>query len=137
MKKFKTLISLLLLIVFVSGCIFGDDDNKSSSGSNALIGTWKYVKNNAQGQLLQKESVTFTSSGTYKRTWLYMEYTPSASSYVTEDYTEEGLYVVSENIITISFEGGTENKKLFSINGNELTLTNAYDSEEKMVFTKV
>ena len=40
MKKILTLMSLLLLVVFVTGCIFGDDDKTSSSGSSALIGTW-------------------------------------------------------------------------------------------------
>jgi hypothetical protein len=111
MKKLLILLPILVIASFTAGCIFSDDDKESSGGSNALLGTWKYEKYNSKGQLEQRESVMFNSNGTYKRSWLYMEYTPSGSSYVTEDYTEEGIYTVSGNIVTISFEGGDEAKR--------------------------
>jgi len=39
MKKVLILLSVLFIILPVSGCIFGGDD-KADSGANALVGTW-------------------------------------------------------------------------------------------------
>jgi hypothetical protein len=60
MKKFQTLVPLLLLAVVMSGCIFGNDDD--DSGKEAGWQVYGYV-NTTRGAPLKDVTLTLTKSG--------------------------------------------------------------------------
>ncbi len=127
MKRLHALLSLLIVVALVSGCIFGDDDKDSNSGSNALIGTWVYVKNDSEGHIY-RTSLTFNNDGTCRRNYHYLG----------SNETDEGTYTVSENIVALTFRDNYEeyvDKYVFSISGKTLTLKDVY-SDYSIEYTK-
>ena len=116
MKKLLPL-SLMLLVLCVSGCIFSDNDKKTDSGQSALVGTWDSAD----------YSYTFKSDGTF------------TFYYATYEATSSGTYKVTGNIVELSsMSGGIKytDKYTFSVNGNRLTLTNVYNNEDTLTYTK-
>lgn len=129
MKKIQTLVPLLLLVIVMTGCIFGDDDKSSNSSPNSLIGTWEdWVTVFGERQ---RDTITFNKDGTF---------------YFGTDYTNPvetvkiyGSYSISGSIVTLTYrENGQEfvDKYSFSVSGNTLTMKDVY-SDFKMEYTKV
>lgn len=133
MKKVCALISLLLLVVFMSGCIFSDDDKTSSSGSSALIGTWEYWDSMGGGDR-NRETLTFNKDGTFNFGTDYYD----ANGYIETDNIY-GMYTISGSIVTLTYqEMGNEyvDKYTFSVSGKTLTLKNVYQ-DLTLFYTKV
>ena len=132
MKKFQILISTLLVVFYVSGCIFGDDDKKSS-GSNALIGTWEDWVDFGEGYK-DRDTLTFNKDDTFN----FGQDIYEPSGYV-ETIKVYGTYTVSGSIVTLTYqELGEEyvDKYTFSISGKTLILKNVYEGTE-LQYTKV
>ena len=126
MKKIQTFLSLLFLVVFVFGCIFGDDDKGSSGGSSALIGTWE-----EQESYQERETITFDKDGTFYWTIYYTNPTEIDKIY--------GAYTISESIVTLTYrEWGEEyvDKYAFSVSGNTLTMKSVFQ-DFTIKYTKV
>ena len=124
MKKIQTFLSLLLLVVFMTGCIFGDDDKTSSSSSNAIIGTWEYWTS-------ERETVTFNNDGTFNFTTYYFNPDETENIY--------GTYTISGSIMTLTYrEWGEEyvDKYTYSVSGNTLTMKSVY-YDFTLEYTKV
>ena len=116
MKKIQAFISLLLLVVFMSGCIFGDDDKASSNSSSSLIGTWE-----EQESYQERETITFDKDGTFYWTIYYTNPTEIDKIY--------GAYTISESIVTLTYhELGKEyvDKYVFLVSGNTLTMKSVF-----------
>ena len=133
MKRIQTLISLLLLVVFMSGCIFGEDNKTSNSSPNSLIGTWEDWVSHGGGYR-DRDTLTFNKDSTFN----FGQDIYEPSGYV-ETIKVYGTYTVSGSIVTLTYqELGEEyvDKYTFSISGKTLILKNVYEGTE-LQYTKV
>ena len=119
MKRIQILIALLLLVIIMSGCIFGDDD-KSSGSANSLIGTWEYFNRT------ERDTVTFNKDGTFSYGFEYND------SHLKDDYLY-GTYSISGSIVTLTYHeysggisGEYNDPYTFSIDGDTLTMRHVY-----------
>lgn len=123
MKKLLILLPILVIASYTAGCIFSDDDKPSSGGSNAIIGTWEDWVTVFGDR--QRDTITFNKDGTFNFGTDYYD----ANGYVETDKIY-GTYTISGSIVTLTYrEMGKEwvDTYTFSISGNTLTLTNAYE----------
>lgn len=113
MKRRYAFCSLLVLLSLASGCILGNDDKKSNNGADALVGTWR------SGVGADAVKLIFYAEGTYMSYYGYYDY-GSFCWYCDDD----GAYDVSGNQVVCRSTRftGDEDRYLFAISGNTLTL---------------
>ncbi|MFA5129260.1 MAG: hypothetical protein WC445_04905 [Patescibacteria group bacterium] len=138
MKRFMVALSVLAIVFFVAGCIFGNDDSNSEGDKRidvgkSLAGTWsRYGSNNTTYHVVK--FFTYNSDlavGNFQK----RDYTVNKDGSHTQTWTGSGQYMIElkedgyeEDMISLNFWDAygnliTTTSYAFSLNGNKLTLS--------------
>ena len=135
MKK----ITLLLSLVFLTFSCSSDDDDGGSSSSD-LIGTWVFVSDSADGELIDVDPCELMGTLTYTADMATRVFFTSVEGECQVEGGDVFSYTANGNIITSVDENGDTFIESYFIDGTTLTLTNVEEDgpdNELITFVEV
>ena len=125
MKTFKTLTTLLMVIISLGITSCGNDDNEDGSSSSAsIIGTWQSKDGNnfiITLRINNNGSFTMTEKENYQGEW--------------ESYTSRGEYKYEDDILTFYEDGDVYSYTIISITSKIMKLED--DEGDTITFNKI
>ncbi|WP_282142821.1 lipocalin family protein [Cellulophaga baltica] len=129
MKKFLVL-SAALLGIFFTSCSSDDDDS-----GNPLIGSWGFFQDeNANGELEEgdecskKLTLIFREDMSFELE-AYGSITGDPDECEKDSDSDTGTWaILSEGLLAITYSEGDVEQRMYSIDGNTLTIINEYES---------
>ncbi|MFT5245043.1 MAG: hypothetical protein ACI8QQ_002991 [Psychroserpens sp.] len=129
MKTINNVIIVAFISILTFACNSDDDSTDGTIGDNQakIIGAWRYASGTTNGvadtlddcELM--DTVTFTSS---QVTFTYFEGVDCADT-----GSETISYTISDNTITITFDGESYTSEIITLNNTTLTLKDTEDDE--------